>query len=297
MIEGWRCPETIIVNEIAWTATARHADIVFPATTTLERNDITASNADRYFFAMHKAIEPVGEARNDFDIFADLANRLGFRETFTEGRSEREWLRHLYDMSTPTGRTFLAPSCQISMCFWESGYVDVPPPETPGILMGDFRADPNSNPLDTPSGKIEIFSETIASFEYDDCPGHPTWIEPGEWLGAKEKVQRFPLHLISNQPTGRLHGQGGQRAVSARDSKSPVERRSGSTHVMRTRAASLKAMWCVAFNDRGQWPCRRPRPRKTIMPGGRTDPGPAPGTIRWNEERSGRSIVMATQTC
>ena len=77
-----------------------------------------------------------------------------------------------------------------------------------------FRADPNSNPLDTPSGKIEIFSETIASFEYDDCPGHPTWIEPGEWLGAKEKVQRFPLHLISNQPTGRLHGQGDNARIS-----------------------------------------------------------------------------------
>ncbi len=213
LIEGWRCPETIIVNEIAWTATARHADIVFPATTTLERNDITASNADRYFFAMHKAIEPVGEARNDFDIFADLANRLGFRETFTEGRSEREWLRHLYDMSRQQGARFGAELPDFDV-FWESGYVDVPPPETPGILMGDFRADPNSNPLDTPSGKIEIFSETIASFEYDDCPGHPTWIEPGEWLGAKEKVQRFPLHLISNQPTGRLHGQGDNARIS-----------------------------------------------------------------------------------
>ena len=213
LIEGWRCPETIIVNEIAWTATARHADIVFPATTTLERNDITASNADRYFFAMHKAIEPVGEARNDFDIFADLADRLGFRETFTEGRSEREWLRHLYDMSRQQGARFGAELPDFDV-FWDSGYVDVPPPETPGILMGDFRADPNSNPLNTPSGKIEIFSETIASFEYDDCPGHPTWIEPGEWLGAKEKVQRFPLHLISNQPTGRLHGQGDNARIS-----------------------------------------------------------------------------------
>ena len=213
LIEGWRRPETVIVNEIAWTATARHADIVFPATTTLERNDITASNADRYLFAMHKAIEPVGEARNDFDIFADLAGRLGFREAFTEGRSEREWLRHLYDLSRQQGARYGAELPDFDE-FWESGYVDVPPPETPGILMGEFRNDPDSNPLNTPSGKIEIFSETIDSFGYDDCPGHPTWMEPGEWLGATEKVQCFPLHLISNQPSGRLHGQGDNARIS-----------------------------------------------------------------------------------
>ena len=53
---------------------------------------------DRYMFAMHQAIEPVGQARNDFDILADLAGRLGFREDFTEGRTEMEWLRHLYDI-------------------------------------------------------------------------------------------------------------------------------------------------------------------------------------------------------
>ena len=213
LIEGWRRPETVIVNEIAWTATARHADIVFPATTTLERNDITASNADRYLFAKHKAIEPVGEARNDFDIFADLAGRLGFREAFTEGRSEREWLRHLYDLSRQQGARYGAELPDFDE-FWESGYVDVPPPETPGILMGDFRNNPDSNPLNTPSGKIEIFSETIDSFGYDDCPGHPTWMEPGEWLGATDKVQRFPLHLISNQPSGRLHGQGDNARIS-----------------------------------------------------------------------------------
>ena len=206
LIEGWRRPETVIVNEIAWTATARHADIVFPATTTLERNDITASGADRYLFAMHQAIDPVAEARNDFDIFADLADRLGFREEFTEGRNEKEWLRHLYDLSRQQGAQHGVELPDFDV-FWKNGYIDVPPPEEPGILMSEFRHDPNAHSLKTPSGKIEIFSETIASFDYDDCPGHPAWIEPYEWLGAKEMVQRFPLHLISNQPNGRLHGQ------------------------------------------------------------------------------------------
>ena len=65
----------------------------------------------------------------------------------------------------------------------------------------------------TPSGKIEIFSTTIESFGYDDCPGHPVWLEPAEWLGAK-RAGRFPLHLISNQPSTRLHSQHDLGAVS-----------------------------------------------------------------------------------
>ena len=61
-------------------------------------------------------------------------------------------------------------------------------------------------PLNTPSKKIEIYSETLESFNYEDCPAHAKWIEPSEWLGSKN-ADRFPLHLISNQPKNRLHGQ------------------------------------------------------------------------------------------
>jgi len=201
LVRAWQHPETIIVNEIWWTPTARQADIVLPATTTLERNDIAAS-ADRYMFAMHQAIEPVGGARNDFDIFADLAGRLGFRDAFTEGRSEMEWLRHLYEVAhqQATRRDILRPDFET---FWQAGYVADPVPRDYDYLS-EFRTDPQERALDTPSGRIEIFSERIASFGYDDCPGPPVWIEPAEWLG---KADSSKLHLISNQPTLRLHGQ------------------------------------------------------------------------------------------
>ncbi len=73
LIDAWRRPETIIVHEPWWTATARHADIVLPATTTLERNDLGAASRDRWIIAMKQAIEPLHGARSDFDIFTDLA--------------------------------------------------------------------------------------------------------------------------------------------------------------------------------------------------------------------------------
>jgi biotin/methionine sulfoxide reductase len=171
---AWARAETIVVQEPWWTAVARHADIVLPATTTLERNDIASSSRDRFVRAMHQAIPPIADARNDMDMLADVAEELGYRERFTEQRNEEAWLRHLYDRWRRVCATqgFEAPDYDT---FWQEGHVEVPPIE-PGeeyTQFADFAANPEEHPLDTPSGKVEIFSETIASFGYDDCPGHP----------------------------------------------------------------------------------------------------------------------------
>jgi biotin/methionine sulfoxide reductase len=215
LVEAWRRPETVVVQDIWWTATARHADIVLPATTTLERNDIGASSRDRFIMAMQQAVPPVGEARNDFDIFADLAGRLGFREAFTEGRSEGEWLRHLYEVSRQQ-----AAQAEVALPdfeqFWAQGYAEVPPPQEAFVQFGDFYRDPVAHPLKTPSGKVELWSQTIADYGYADCIGHAAWFEPTEWLGG-ERAERFPIHLISSQPANKLHGQMDHAGVSRAD--------------------------------------------------------------------------------
>ncbi|MEY8838735.1 molybdopterin-dependent oxidoreductase, partial [Cribrihabitans sp. XS_ASV171] len=90
--QAWQAPEAIIVNEPWWTATAKRADIVFPATTPYEREDIGRTNLDDYLFHMPQLIPPVGEARDDYDIFAGLAARIGLEEAFTEGRSAGDWI-------------------------------------------------------------------------------------------------------------------------------------------------------------------------------------------------------------
>ncbi len=216
LVEAWRKPDTIIVHEPWWTATARHADIVLPATTTMERNDVGASGRDRFWMVMEKAIEPLHQARNDFDIFSGLAAHLGFRKTFTEGRNEREWIRHIYDVARKQAakKKVELPAFEE---FWENGYVETPEPDEPFVMLSEFRMDPERYKLNTPSGKIEIFSEKIDSFGYDDCPGHPTWLEPKEWLGSRV-AEKFPLHMISNQPRTRLHAQMDHSKIS-RESK------------------------------------------------------------------------------
>ena len=205
LVRAWQEPETIIVHEPWWNANARHADIVLPANTPLERNDIGTAFSDDYFFPMHKAMESFGQSRSDFDIFSDLSDHFGIREDYTEGRDEEGWLRYMYNQIRQTAASENAEIPDYDT-FREMGELRFPSPERPQILLKAWRDDPVGHPLKTPSGKIEIYSQSIASFGYASCPGHPTWFDPEEWLGSP-LAQRFPFHLVSNQPKTRLHSQ------------------------------------------------------------------------------------------
>ena len=81
-------------------------------------------------------------------------------------------------------------------------------------MLEDFRRDPEGHPLATTSGRIELSSDRIAWFGYDDCPAHPAWLEPAEWLGGAADDE---LHLLSHQPRYRLHSQLGQTAAGTSD--------------------------------------------------------------------------------
>ena len=193
--------DTLVVHEQAWTATARHADIVLPATMTLEREDIGYSSHDPLMVAMHRIAPPFGEARDDYDIFAGLSQRLGVEQAFTEGRSSREWLRHLYARTQQGLRDQGLPAPDFD-AFWAAGTLRLPQAPDDGGPWRAFREDPEANPLPTASGRIEIFSETVASFSEVSCPGHPAWLPPEEAPGPGT-----PLHLVANQPATRLHSQ------------------------------------------------------------------------------------------
>ncbi|MBM4268731.1 MAG: molybdopterin oxidoreductase [Deltaproteobacteria bacterium] len=198
-------PDTIVVQDPYWTPMARHADIVFPATTSFERNDIGSGRADARIVAMHRIVPPVGEARSDHDILAGLAERLGVHAEFTDGMDERTWLGRLWAQLARTMREagLEAPAFEE---FWANGSLEVADVEGERVLFDSFRADPEAHRLRTPSGKIEIWSDTVAAFGYDDCPGHPAWLESEEWLGAP-RAKRWPLALVANNPATRLHGQ------------------------------------------------------------------------------------------
>ena len=138
------------------------------------------------------------------------------RDQFTEQRDTNAWLRHLYDR----WRTYCAKlgvTVPDFSSFWAEGMVEVPAPEAHFVPYADFVGDPLAHRLNTPTGKIELFSATIDSFGYPDCPGHPTWFAPREYLGAP-RARQYPVHLLTVQPATRLHSQWDHVGVS-KDSK------------------------------------------------------------------------------
>ncbi len=199
--EGLRRLDTFVVHESAWTATARFGDIVLPATLTLEREDIGGSPTDPVLVAMHRVAQPHGEARDDYEIFCELARRLGGLEAFSEGRDARQWVACLYER-TRQGWQERGVALPAFEDFWAQGTLRLQQGTDDGGILRAFRDDPQGQPLPTPSGKVHLSSERVASFGYADCPGHPAWMAPVDVPDA-----RHPLWLVANQPEGKLHSQ------------------------------------------------------------------------------------------
>ncbi|WP_245822064.1 molybdopterin guanine dinucleotide-containing S/N-oxide reductase [Actinobacillus succinogenes] len=205
VVQAWQRPECIIVNEINWTPTAKMADIVLPVTTSFERNDLTLSGSfsGQHLFPMKQVIAPQFEAKNDYDIFLELAKRAGVAEQFGEGKSEFDWLRNFYSSLQKCGQN--VPSFE---AFWQANRPFVFSTEESvkhWVKYADFRRDPQAYPLNTASGKIEIYSEAVAAMGYDDCQGHPMWFEPEEY--TKHCDAHYPLTLVTPHSPYRLHSQ------------------------------------------------------------------------------------------
>lgn len=195
---------TIVCQDVWWTAATRWADIVLAASSTLERDDISVGGTysnDR-IYAMKKIIEPIEESRNDWDIFAGIADLISMASPYIEDQQFPEYIdiiKFAYSKTTASQTTPFEK-------FWEKGYALQPYPEKARswVRHGDFYTDPEASPLHTKSGKIEMFCQTIADMKLEDCPGMPMWLEPAEYLGNAKEGQ---LHMVSPHPWYRLHSQ------------------------------------------------------------------------------------------
>ncbi|WP_298027592.1 molybdopterin guanine dinucleotide-containing S/N-oxide reductase [uncultured Campylobacter sp.] len=214
-IKAWRKPRTIVVNEIYWTPTAKMADIVFPTTTEYERNDITMSGdySNMHIIPMKQVVAKQHGAKDDYQIFTDLCKAYaeGLAEAYTDGgKTEMDWIKEFYEgaASAVNANTALGIQMPSFEQWWEKNepteFYETPE-SAAYVTFEDFRNDPVLEALGTPSGLIEIYSDTIAAMNYKDCGAHPMWFEPVEWLGMKDKPAKF--HLLSLHPLDRLHSQ------------------------------------------------------------------------------------------
>ncbi|QOR04092.1 molybdopterin guanine dinucleotide-containing S/N-oxide reductase [Campylobacter cuniculorum] len=216
LLKAWRKPRTIVVNEIYWTPSAKMADIVMPATSSYERDDITMSGdyANMHIVPMKQAVLPEGESKDDYEIFADICKVYGenvFNAYTQNGLKAKDFIKEYYEnalnQTKSFGEVFATPMPSFEE-FWaknEPITFQAPNENVEYIRFADFIEDPILNTLGTDSGLIEIYSQSIAKYNYDDCKAHPTWFEPIEWLGNASK--EAPFHLLTNHPANRLHSQ------------------------------------------------------------------------------------------
>lgn len=195
--------EFIVVQDNFLTPTGRFADILLPACTQFETWGV--EDGWKYgdeVILMPKLVEPPGESKSDYRICAELAERLGIGEAYTDGRDERAWVEWILDRYRQTRFPGLP-----TLDEFEASNIGVyaNPVTQPAIALADFRADPEAHPLDTPSGKIEIFSKRLHDMgKPEEIPAVPKYIQ--EWdspFGPEAK--QHPLQAIGHHTLHRVH--------------------------------------------------------------------------------------------
>jgi anaerobic dimethyl sulfoxide reductase subunit A len=191
--------EFIVVQDNFLTSSARFADIVLPACTQFETWGV--EDGWKYgdeVILQPKLVEPPGKCLSDYRICAELAQRLGIGDAFTEGRDEQVWVKYCLDEfrrirfpELPTLEEFI----EQNLGAWTR------PTSRPAVAFADFRRDPKKYPLNTPSGKIEIFSKQLYDLNNpNEIPAIPKYIQ--EWERPDDK---FPLHAIGHHTLQRVH--------------------------------------------------------------------------------------------
>jgi molybdopterin guanine dinucleotide-containing S/N-oxide reductase-like protein len=187
------------------------ADIILPANTTMEVDDIVTNvrGAEPHCIALQeKAIEAIGESKSDFEVAGEVAKKLGLYEAFTEGKTVEDMQKSVYDGSGL--KPYISWKEFKKKSYFSFPYVEGWEKDPVGLIK--FVEDPEGHPLDTPSGKLEFYSERLAKNFPDDKerPPVPHWIEKGESHDERissERAKKYPLLQMSNHGRWRVHAQ------------------------------------------------------------------------------------------
>ena len=195
--------EFFVVHEQFMTPTAKFADVVLPVCTQFEMWGLEDGwKYGEEVILMPKILDPPFETKSDYQICSEVADRFGLLNEYTEGRSEREWI----EWSVEHYRKTWFPDIPELDKFEKSNKgVYSAPVEEPKIAFKDFREDPLKNKLNTPSGKIELFSKELFEMNNPDLiPPVPKYIE--EWESPfREESNKYPLSVIGHHYMPRVH--------------------------------------------------------------------------------------------
>ena len=189
--------EMIVCSDLFMTPSAKYADLVLPATSLLEDDNlITPWNQGDFIGFSNRIVEPVGESRFEFYWLRDVAEKLGIADEFSCGHKDyREWLKEIYE----SYRGDVMPSYEELKK--EGLYIFE---NVPQVIAFEAQRK-GEKPFDTPSGKVEIYSRTLEEMQDERIPSVPGYVEVKEGPGKSEK---YPLQLIGWHTKGRAHSVG-----------------------------------------------------------------------------------------
>jgi Tat-targeted selenate reductase subunit YnfE len=203
--------EMIVVIENFMTSSAKYADILLPDLMTVEQEDIIpndyAGNMG-YLIFIQPATAPKFERKPIYWITSEVARRLGqdVYQKFTEGRTQEEWLKYLYARMLASDPAL--PSYEELRAM---GIYKRKDPNGHFVAYKAFREDPENNPLETPSGKIEIYSARLAEIaaawelEKDETISPlPVYASTFEGWDAAERGT-YPLQMFGFHFKARTH--------------------------------------------------------------------------------------------
>jgi anaerobic dimethyl sulfoxide reductase subunit A len=190
----------MVVADLWLTPTARYADIILPVTSIAEKSDLVRPwPSGPYFLYANQAIEPIGECKSDLRIAEELADKLGLKE-FEKYPDENKALRFLIKLREDTRKNIR----NIDK-FRQEGIHRLKL-EEPYVAFKEQIKDIQTKPFDTPSGKIEIFSQRIAKLNDPENPPIPKYMD--RWEGRYDPLnQKYPIQLLSPHPKNRVHSE------------------------------------------------------------------------------------------
>ncbi len=203
ILEDENLVEFIAVQDQFLTPSARFADLLLPVSTQFE----TWGVEDGWMYGdeallMPKVQDAPGEAMSDYAIATAIARKLGIEKEYTEGRSEKDWAAWSVDHFRETRYPNL-PDLES----WEKSgkSLHAIKVDKPKIAFEDFRRDPEAHPLNTPSGKIELFSMQLREKgNPEEIPAVPKYIP--EWENPFNEIsEKYPLQAVGHHYMGRVH--------------------------------------------------------------------------------------------
>ena len=213
-VDSYHSPEieTYIVQHPWLENDTLYADLILPSNTTLEVEDIVTNIRQGVHFQtmwiQEQACQPVGESMSDYEVVVEIAKKLGMADAFTECKDLRTLEEEVFDaMEGGQFMTFDEFMDKKYLVFptakdWEKDTIGIRP----------FYEDPAKHPLETPTGKLEFYSEKLATLFPNDNErqGIPKWFERTETHDERvssERADMFPLLLMSNHGRWRTHAQ------------------------------------------------------------------------------------------